>query len=250
MNSLTLNGTPDEQRLAGHIAGLFALRGFSFALDAPIEADLDELTAYFLEQEDGADEKTMRAKVENAMSANAHLFQRVEPSEEGHVTYRAFKRQLLALMEPQSGTPAKPAPHAEQKPAAPEKTSPPPHKAARAESAPAGVKPSQHPIDALPDLSINGRYMLSTLLALYGLGGSAPASDVIAQVPALMTLPEEHQGMYVRSASGKEEPKYVKYVHWARRELLQEGLLESPRRGEWAITSAGEARLHELGLIE
>lgn len=250
MNALTLNGTPDEQELVGHIAGLFALRGFCFALDAPIEVDLDELTAYFLQQESGADEKDVRAKVEGALTTNAHIFQRVGSSEEGHVTYRVFKRQLAALMEAQSRTPAKPAPHAEQRPAAPEETPSLPRKATMAEAEPAGGTPAGRPIDALPDLSINGRYVLSTLLALHRLGGSALASDVIAGVPALMTLPDEHQGMYLRGSSGKEEPKYVKYVHWARRELLNEGLLESPRRGEWAITPAGEARLRELGLIE
>ncbi|MGC8826024.1 MAG: winged helix-turn-helix domain-containing protein, partial [Anaerolineae bacterium] len=111
--------------------------------------------------------------------------------------------------------------------------------------APAAAKP----VDGLGDLPVSQRYQLAILLAIHQLGGQAKAGDVIERVPALMTLPEEHEGTYLRGTKGTaEEPKYVKYVHWERRNLVDQGELESPQRGVWALTPAGERRLKEAGL--
>ncbi|MGC8826804.1 MAG: hypothetical protein ACP5TV_07370 [Anaerolineae bacterium] len=50
METYTLQGTEAEQRLAGWLLNLFALRGFSFALDAVIEFEQAELVSYFMEK--------------------------------------------------------------------------------------------------------------------------------------------------------------------------------------------------------
>ena len=94
------------------------------------------------------------------------------------------------------------------------------------------------------------QYQLAVLLALHKLGGSGKASEVTEMIPELMTLPDEHKGTYARGADGKsEQPKYVKFVQSARGFLIQNEELESPSRGEWAITPAGVERLLQAGLI-
>lgn len=240
MEAYTLQGTEAEQRLAGWLLNLFSLRGFSFALDATIEFEQAELVSYFLERGVDSDEARVCAALEAAVAANGHVFHRQEtPS---GVIYWARKREIAALQRPAEPAPTTapavgkaPAPKRAAAPAVPESAAP----------APSSAKP----VDGLGDLPLSQRYQLAILLALHQLGGRAKAGDVIDEVPTLMTLPEEHVGTYLRGAKGTaEEPKYVKYVHWERRNLVEQGELESPQRGVWALTPAGARRLEEAGL--
>ncbi len=269
MEASMIQGTEAEQRLAGWLLNLFALRGFSFALDAIIEFEQAELVSYFVERGLDPDEERVRAALEAAVTANPQLFHRRETP--AGVIYWARKRELVPALRPAAPAPAaapstpKPAvpkPAAATAPApaptlAPTPEPPAPAPAPTREPAPAPEVPKAEapapaagkPVDGLSDLSIGQRYQLAILLALHQLGGQAKAGDVIERVPALMTLPDEHQGTYLRGTKGTvEEPKYVKYVHWERRNLVDQGELESPQRGVWALTPAGERRLKEAGL--
>lgn len=269
MEAYPLQGTEAEQRLAGWLLNLFSLRGFSFALDATIEFEQAELVSYFLERGLDSDEARVCAALEAAVAANAHVFHRQEtPS---GVIYWARKREIAALQRPAEPAPTAapvvgkapapkraaapapepaPAPAPPAEPTAPEPAPTPAPTAAPAVSESEAPPPSSaKPVDGLGDLPLSQRYQLAILLALHQLGGRAKAGDVIDKVPALMTLPEEHVGTYLRGAKGTaEEPKYVKYVHWERRNLVDQGELESPQRGVWALTPAGARRLEEAGL--
>lgn len=257
MEAYTMQGTEAEQRLAGWLLNLFALRGFSFALDAVIEFEQAELVSYFLERGLDSDEERVRAALDAAVAANPQLFHRRETP--AGVIYWARKRELAPALRPAAPAPAPAAPAAPKpavpKPAAAPAPAPAPTPAPEPAPAPeipkaeAPVPAAGKPVDSLSDLSVGQRYQLAILLALHQLGGQAKAGDVIERIPELMTLPAEHQGTYIRGTKGTvEEPKYVKYVHWERRNLVDQGELDSPQRGVWALTPAGERRLKEAGL--
>lgn len=266
MEAYTLQGTEAEQRVAGWLLNLFALRGFSFALDAVIEFEQAELVSYFMERGLDSDEERVRAALEAAVAANPQLFHRRETP--AGVVYWARKRELIPALRPAApaptAMPSTPKPAAPKKAAAPApapaptpapapapapEPAPEPAPAPEAPKAEAPAPAAAKPVDSLGDLPVSQRYQLAILLALHQLGGQAKAGDVIDRVPALMTLPEEHEGTYLRGSKGTvEEPKYVKYVHWERRNLVDQGELDSPQRGVWALTPAGERRLKEAGL--
>lgn len=236
MDTSKLKGDTPVRTMAGWILNLFMQRGFSFALDSRIEIGQAELVEYFLSQRVNSDEAKLIELIESAVALNAHLLNRSQTPE--GVLYWAPKRKLVEFFRTSAATPA-PAEKAPA-PAAPKVERPaPPPKAAPAKPAMAEKLPITH------------QYQLAVLQAVHKLGGSAKAADVIDMVPNLMTLPEGHQRAYIRGQAGtSEQPKYVKFVHSARRFLIQQGELESPERGVWTITQAGLQRLKEAGLLE
>jgi len=222
MDKLELIGAPATQQMAEALLRLFLQTGFSFGLDADITLGQQDLADYLVAQGVAGDAASAIRQIEAAVAENGHLFRRRETPE--GVEYVARKRQL---MEPAKAAPAKAAP---PKPAPAPATAP----------APA----------SLGDAPVTQQYQLAVLLALHKLGGSGKAAEVIEMIPDLMALPDEHKATYARGAAGKsEQPKYVKFVQSARGFLIQDGELESPSRGVWAITPAGMERLLQAGLI-
>ena len=247
MSAMELHGSSEERRMTSWIINLFLQRGFSFALDSSIELAQQELVDYFVSQGMAGDAGEIARQIESAATANAGLIRRLENADE--IVYRARKRDLLPFspqVEPMRKlkAPAKPSAAPALEGAAPPEPAPPPE-------AEEPVLESAHLPKPLEETPVTQQYQLAVLLALRRVGGSAKAADVVDMIPELMPLPEEHQGTYARGPKGEsKEPKYVKFVHSARRFLLQQGQLDSPRRGVWAITPQGIERLKEAGLIE
>lgn len=253
MDVMALNGTPDEQKIAGWVANLMVQRGFVYSLNAEIELGRAELVDYFVSQGVAADSGAVEALLDRAVGANAHLLGRRD-TPDGAVFWIA-KRRLVELLkspsvQPDSG-PARPAATkkamATPRPAAPKETAQRPvtrkRSASKKEAAPSA--------EAKADLPVTRQYQLAVLHAMHKLGGSGKAALIIEMVPSVMELPTEHQGTYARGPEGKsEEPKYIKFVHSARRFLIQQGELGSPQRGIWAITPAGVERLVAAGVIK
>jgi hypothetical protein len=226
MDKLELKGAPEIQTLARWMVTLFLQSGFSFGLDADITLGQADLADYLATQGLCRDRETLILELDQAAAENGHIFRRREAAD--GVEYVARKRRLIEPAKPIASAP---------KPAAP----------SRPTAAPAAVAP---PTPA-GDVPITQQYQLAVLMALHRLGGSGKAADVIEMAPDLMALPEEHRATYARGTEGKsEQPKYVKFVQSARGFLIQSGELESPSRGLWAITPAGEARLRAAGLIK
>jgi 5-methylcytosine-specific restriction protein B len=80
------------------------------------------------------------------------------------------------------------------------------------------------------------RWMGPILDALRALGGSATASAVLLKVPELTTVPDGI--LSERLASG--QTRFYNEAHWARKNLVWEGLVESPERGMWRLTARGQ----------
>ena len=80
------------------------------------------------------------------------------------------------------------------------------------------------------------RWMGPILDALRALGGSATASAVLQKVPELTTVPDGI--LSERLASG--QTRFYNEAHWARKNLVWEGLVESPERGMWRLTARGQ----------
>jgi hypothetical protein len=309
METKSLQGTPEEQRMAGWIANLFLQRGFSFALNARVELERGELVEYFMSQGQGEGPEQLVGLIESAVGANSDVFSRADS--DGEIVYSVPKRKLVELLQPpamesrplsaprpakrlvtdaaQAAKTAAPALVAEAPVLPPEPRPVPAPEPVAVEAAPAPAhrpQPSTPPTLAAPsrsrerrespapsptaerpaaveptassreskgqideNLPITLQYKLAILQALYRLGGSGRAADVVTMIPELMQLPEDHRGTYARGPEGKsEEPKYVKYVHSARRFLIQDEELDSPNRGIWAITDKGKERLLKAGL--
>ena len=124
----------------------------------------------------------------------------------------------------------------------------PPKAPAAAPSAPEAPKAAAEEGEE-EETPVTRQYQLAVLQAVHKLGGTGKAARVVQMIPQVMVVPVEHLGTYARGPEGKsEQPKYVKFVHSARRFLIHQGQLESPDRGMWRITSAGLDRLKKAGL--
>jgi hypothetical protein len=247
--------------MAEWIVNLLSQRGFSFGSGSVIELGQAELADYFATQPGlPRDRESLLALMEDAAGANAGRFHRRENAE--GVSYWATKGELAQALPSPAPTPVAPKkekarvlPPPAPAPAAPKKKEKAPAPAAEAtkakrveRAAPPAKKQEVEPAEG-EDLPVTRQYQLAVLQALSKLGGRGKAAQVISMIPDLMELPPEHQGTYARGPEGKsEEPKYVKFIHSARRFLIRQGELESPEHGIWAITEGGVARLKDAGL--
>ncbi len=82
------------------------------------------------------------------------------------------------------------------------------------------------------------RWFGPLLDALRDLGGSASPREAIDRIATTEKVPEELRNTVLKS--GQE--RFYNQVHWARQYLVWEGLIESGRRGVWALTPTGRAR--------
>jgi restriction system protein len=73
------------------------------------------------------------------------------------------------------------------------------------------------------------------LSALRDLGGSASPREAIDRIAEVERVPEATRNVILKS--GQE--RFYNQVHWARQYLVWEGLIESGRRGVWALTPTG-----------
>jgi hypothetical protein len=250
MESTALHGTTEDKHIVSWVANLMMQRGLFYASNADIELGHADLVDYFVSQGVAEDPSTTAALLDRAMAANAYLFGRRD-TPDGAVFWIA-KKQLLSLL--QAGN--VPEPPAASQPAAPRAKAAPPASAGEKEPRPTRKRRAEPKVEAdeaasLDDLPVTRQYQLAVLRALHELGGSGKAALIVDMIPTLMELPVEHQGTYARGPEGKsEEAKYVKFVHSARRFLIQQDELTSPQRGIWAITEAGAQRLKDAGVIE
>lgn len=76
------------------------------------------------------------------------------------------------------------------------------------------------------------------LNALRDLGGSASPREAIDRIAEVERVPEATRNVILKS--GQE--RFYNQVHWARQYLVWEGLIESGRRGVWALTPAGRGK--------
>jgi restriction system protein len=79
------------------------------------------------------------------------------------------------------------------------------------------------------------RWFGPLLDALRDLGGSASPREAIDRIAEKEKVPDELQNTLLKS--GQE--RFYNQVHWARQYLVWEGLIESGRRGVWALTPQG-----------
>lgn len=80
------------------------------------------------------------------------------------------------------------------------------------------------------------RYFGPLLDALRKLGGSGRPDEVVEQIASDMGLSEDEQNDVVPSGGSKLKTN----VSWARFYLVQEGLLDSSKRGIWSLTEKGQ----------
>jgi hypothetical protein len=80
------------------------------------------------------------------------------------------------------------------------------------------------------------RWMGPILDALRSLGGAAPAKAVLQRIQETTLVPDASFAEIL--ASG--QTRFYNEVHWARQELVWEGLVECPERGKWALTARGQ----------
>jgi MoxR-like ATPase len=80
------------------------------------------------------------------------------------------------------------------------------------------------------------RWMGPILDALRSLGGAAPAKTVLQRIQETTLVPDA--GFTEILASG--QTRFYNEVHWARQELVWEGLVECPERGKWTLTARGQ----------
>ncbi len=81
------------------------------------------------------------------------------------------------------------------------------------------------------------RYFGPLLDALRTLGGSGKPDEVVEQIAVDMKLSDKEQNEVVQSGSSRLKTN----VAWARFYLVQEGLLDSSKRGVWSLTEKGRA---------
>jgi restriction system protein len=79
------------------------------------------------------------------------------------------------------------------------------------------------------------RYFGPLLDALRGLGGSGTPEEVVERIASDLHLPDALQNELLSSG----EPRYRNQVAWARFYLVQEGLVDSSKRGVWSLTERG-----------
>jgi len=81
------------------------------------------------------------------------------------------------------------------------------------------------------------RYFGPLLEALRKLGGSGTPDEVVEQIAADMALSDEEQNEVLPSGGSRLKTN----VAWGRFYLVQEGLLDSSKRGVWSLTERGRA---------
>ncbi len=79
------------------------------------------------------------------------------------------------------------------------------------------------------------RWFGPLLDALRDLGGSASPREAIDKIAQIERVPDALRNTLLKS--GQE--RFYNQVHWARQYLVWEGLIESGRRGVWALTPLG-----------
>jgi restriction system protein len=80
-------------------------------------------------------------------------------------------------------------------------------------------------------------YFGPLLDALRELGGSGTPDEVVERIARDLKLPDELQNELLPSG----EQRFRNQVAWARFYLVQEGLLDSSKRGVWSLTERGRA---------
>lgn len=80
------------------------------------------------------------------------------------------------------------------------------------------------------------KWMGPILDALRTLGGSATASAVLHKVQELTTVPDSI--LSEKLASG--QTRFYNEAHWARKNLVWEGLVDSSEHGTWTLTAKGQ----------
>ncbi len=80
-------------------------------------------------------------------------------------------------------------------------------------------------------------YFGPLLDALRELGGSGTPDEVVGQIASDLKLPDDLQNELLPSG----ELRFRNQVAWARFYLVQEGLLDSTKRGVWSLTERGRA---------
>lgn len=80
------------------------------------------------------------------------------------------------------------------------------------------------------------RWMGPILDALRSLGGAAPAKAVLQRIQERTLVPDASFTEIL--ASG--QTRFYNEVHWARQELVWEGLVDCPERGKWTLTVRGQ----------
>ena len=78
------------------------------------------------------------------------------------------------------------------------------------------------------------RWFGPLLDALRDLGGSASPREAIDRIAEREKVPDE-----LRKVLKSGQERFYNQVHWARQYLVWQGLLESDRRGVWALTPLG-----------
>jgi restriction system protein len=82
------------------------------------------------------------------------------------------------------------------------------------------------------------KYLGPVLDALQQLGGSGRPDEVRSVIAERLKLSEEEQSEPLPS---KAQPRFDNQVHWARFYLSKAGLLDSSKRGVWALTEKGRS---------
>lgn len=84
------------------------------------------------------------------------------------------------------------------------------------------------------------KYLGPVLEALQQLGGSGRPDEVRSVIAQRLKLSEQEQSEPLPS---KAQPRFDNQVHWARFYLSKAGLLDSSKRGVWALTEKGRSVL-------
>jgi len=89
------------------------------------------------------------------------------------------------------------------------------------------------------DIVANFRYMGPALDALRALGGSGTPDEVVQRIAQDINVSDEVQNEVLPSGEGR----FRNRVRWSRLYLAREGLVESSRRGVWALTERGRTTI-------
>lgn len=81
------------------------------------------------------------------------------------------------------------------------------------------------------------KWMGPVVEALRALGGSGTPKAVLQKIQELLGLPAS----VLTEKMGSGQSRFYNEVAWARKYLVWEGLVESPERGTWALTTKGKA---------
>ncbi|OXI61765.1 MULTISPECIES: restriction endonuclease [Burkholderia] len=85
------------------------------------------------------------------------------------------------------------------------------------------------------DIASIFRYMGPALDALRALGGSGTPDEVVERIAQDLNISDEAQNEILSSGEGR----FRNRIRWARLYLVREGLVDSSRRGVWALTETG-----------